>query len=471
MAVAPTFADAGWSVVATPALSGQNVFNSVSCASPSFCMAVGENESSLQTLAETWNGSAWSVVATPTPSGAAALTSVSCPSVTFCMVIGRTYQKPKAPITETWDGSQWTVGAPWSTISGSPPSNQHVDCTSPTFCMAVGFATLSPVIENDVASSWDGTGWTTLTPPELSTHYNQLLGVSCTSPSFCMAVGDYSTPNPNPAATGTVDDSVIMTWDGTAWSVLSSPNAAQSTQNVPGAVWCGTPASCVAVGHAKVLDVTGESTLYTETYTWDGSTWSFVLTPEVVTPAAISCADASTCVLAGSGLGAGVLLWDGASWVLPTVATGPPQQAQLNSVSCPTASFCMAVGGVQAPVGGIAPLAETGGTASDTSGTVLPSVAGGASGATTTTTTTTTDAPASTVATTTTPAGAGRKAAPKTGATRHQAPGSTSALEGVALGAGGAVLLGGLVFLGLQLRRNSRRSPVTAGDGPPEPTA
>ena len=467
-AMPPASADGSWSVVSTPDPSpGQNVLNSVSCTSAAFCMAVGENESSLTTLAEVWNGSAWTVAGTPTPSGSAALTSVSCTSSTFCMAIGRTYQKPKAPITEIWDGSQWTVGDPWSTVSGTPPSNQRLDCTSPTFCMAVGFATVSPVIETAVASVWDGSGWTTLSPPELSTHYNQLLDVSCTAPTFCMAVGDYSTPNPNPAASGTVDDSVMMAWDGTTWSVVASPDAAQSTQNVPRSIWCGSTTSCVAVGHAKVLAVTGESTLYTETYLWDGNAWTFLLSPEVVTPADLSCTDAATCVMAGSGLGTGVMTWGGASWALVLGATTPVQQAQLNSVSCPTPSFCMAVGGAQGATGGIAPLAETGSTAPGTSGGVLPSA--------------TTVAPettvASTVASSTTvpPAPAtqstgGQRRTSKARAAGHRAPGPTSALEEVAIGAGGALLLCGIVFLALQLRRRGRR-PATAGaeGDPPQP--
>jgi hypothetical protein len=467
VALPMAFADAGWSVVPTPDPSpGQNVLDSVSCSSPTFCMAVGENESSLQTLAEVWNGSAWSVVGTPTPSGAAALTSVSCTSPTFCMAIGRTFQKPKAPISETWDGSQWTVGAPWTTIAGSP-ANQHLDCTSPAFCMAVGFAAISPVIENAVASSWNGSGWTTLSPPELSTNYNQLLGVSCTAPSFCMAVGDYRTQNTNPASTTPVYDSVIMAWDGTTWSVVTSPNAGQSTQNVPGSIWCGSPASCVAVGHAKVLAVTGESTLYTETYIWDGNAWSFLLSPEVVKPGGVSCADASTCVLAGSGLGLGVMTWNGSSWALVLGSTVPAQQAQLNAVSCPTASFCMAVGGVQAPVGGIAPLAETGSTAPDVSGVALPPATTAPPLTTTTATPTTTStllpAPA-------TRSGSGRSQAPRARAAGHRTSGAAGALEGVALGAGGALLLAGIAFLALQLRRNGRRAAIaTDGGDPSEP--
>jgi hypothetical protein len=247
----------------------------------------------------------------------------------------------------------------------------------------------------------------------------------------------------------------MVTWDGTTWSVVASPDAANSTQNVPSSIWCGSPTACMAVGHAKVLDLSGESTLYTETYTWDGHSWSFVLSPEVVTAAAVSCSDPAACVLVGSGLGLGVMTWEGSSWGLPAGTGLPAQQAQLTSVACPTAAFCMAVGGAQSPNGGIAPLAEAGTTAAGGEGTVQPPAS-----------TTTTTAESATTTTSTPPvvAAGGRTAPPthrRAGAARRTT-GTTPGLVWAALGAGGALVLGGVLFAAAQLYR-ARRQVRTAG--------
>ena len=62
----------GWSVVPSPNAPGatQNGLGGVSCASATFCFAVGSSStasSATKTLIERWNGSKWSVVPSPNP--------------------------------------------------------------------------------------------------------------------------------------------------------------------------------------------------------------------------------------------------------------------------------------------------------------------------------------------------------------------------------------------------------------------
>lgn len=67
----------------------------VSCASASFCVAVGPDGSFV-----TYDGGSWN---TPTPiAGAEALVSVSCPSPSFCAAIGKEH-------VFTFDGSSWSA--------------------------------------------------------------------------------------------------------------------------------------------------------------------------------------------------------------------------------------------------------------------------------------------------------------------------------------------------------------------------
>src|SRR5262245_7422433 len=85
-----------WAVVGTPNPNGDDPdLFSVSCASATNCLAVGyytTNGGSDATLAERWNGTQWSIVASTTPKGSDSyLYAVSCASGTYCVAVGSTY--------------------------------------------------------------------------------------------------------------------------------------------------------------------------------------------------------------------------------------------------------------------------------------------------------------------------------------------------------------------------------------------
>jgi hypothetical protein len=119
------------------------------------------------TLAEAWNGSTWTILPTPSPrlpGGGAELNSVSCTSSTSCMAVGETqvfhvpggYLIPH-PFAESWNGSKWSmVATPALTNSGA--SLNGVSCTSTSSCMAVGN-------EGTLAEAWNGTAWSVVKTP------------------------------------------------------------------------------------------------------------------------------------------------------------------------------------------------------------------------------------------------------------------------------------------------------------------
>ena len=65
-------------------------------------------------------------------------------------------------------------------------------------------------------------------------------GVSSPSTAYCIAVGAY---NANDVVT-------VLTelWNGSAWSVIPSPNPPTATSSVLNAVSCTSPSYCLAVG-------------------------------------------------------------------------------------------------------------------------------------------------------------------------------------------------------------------------------
>ena len=83
--------------------------------------------------------------------------------------------------------------------------------------------------------SWNGTSWTMVASPDDSSTQNSLAWVSCTSPTFCVAVGyeDYPTSEPTP---------LIDTWNGSSWSAASAPVPTSNSSYLYGV---SVPAHCL----------------------------------------------------------------------------------------------------------------------------------------------------------------------------------------------------------------------------------
>src|SRR5436190_7774794 len=85
------------------------------------------------------------------------------------------------------------------------------------FALAMGGAlTSGPMLAFEGAS---GTvpSWRTVASPSRQGD-NGLSAVSCSSPTFCVAVGTYVAPKSGPKT-------LVERWDGQRWSILASPNA------------------------------------------------------------------------------------------------------------------------------------------------------------------------------------------------------------------------------------------------------
>ena len=89
---------------------------------------------------------------------------------------------------------------------------------------------------------------------------NQLNDVSCTTSTFCVAVGLENN--------GTGGGTLIEQWNGTSWTVVPSVNAPATTGDSLNSVSCVGTAFCLAVGGS----ITGPAVAET----WNGTAWSFV---------------------------------------------------------------------------------------------------------------------------------------------------------------------------------------------------
>jgi hypothetical protein len=224
-------------------------------------------------------------------------------------------------------------------------------CVTSTFCMAVG-ASYGGTYNQTLIEQWNGTTWSVVPSPDVSATTDEWLnGVSCVTTVSCVAVG-YSDG-------GSKDQTLVETWNGTAWSIQTSPDPSSSLNYELYAVSCTSQAFCTAAGETWV---SGSPSVYqTFAMQWNGTTWTVPSTPS---PSAtdsyfnsVTCKSASFCLGVGSTkVGSGPVYdtlieqWNGSSWTVVGSPTPPGNGGYLDAVSCPSASFCVAVGYTDATV-------------------------------------------------------------------------------------------------------------------------
>jgi hypothetical protein len=186
----------------------------------------------------------------------------------------------------------------------------NLSCASQSFC----------VTSDEFGHSfvYDGTGWSA---QPIATFTDS---ISCPTVGFCLGItvaGEASTYN------------------GTSWSAEQKFAVNESEGLGGAAVSCASPSFCDAT------DTTGG------VYTYNGSTWSppTSVLAEHGELASISCPSANFCATVQGGNSVGVVIkqaytYNNGVWTPEFNAqTFPQERVSYTSVSCPSASFCMAV--------------------------------------------------------------------------------------------------------------------------------
>jgi hypothetical protein len=254
------------------------------------------------------------------------LLSVSCPSASFCVAVGTQLVDGvgHGEVISHYDGLSWHRVSP---PPGSGFRLDSVSCTGPSFCLALS--------RSSRALRWDGTAWT-LTPPLPAT----LAGtqrVSCSAPDRCVALKSFW-------HSGVSAD--LHRWDGTAWTPeWRAPGPME--QLVPGDVSCSPAGLCVMVGMSMGISGDGMPNKAFALASRNGGPWVPTDPPADLGPAgAVSCLSATTCVaMSGSGVATSYGVWtDGAGW---RVRQAPADPGDLwRSLSC-VPQRCVVVGARQ----------------------------------------------------------------------------------------------------------------------------
>jgi hypothetical protein len=226
-------------------------------------------------------------------------------------------------LAEVWDGNSWAIGTIADPSAGAGGSFLNgVSCTSASACTAVGGYVDSSGATVQFAERWDGTSWTIQSTPNPSgSVWSVLSAVSCTSGTACTAVGHYS-GNSN----GSSPSALVERWGGTSWSIQPTPTPSGGQPSELLSVSCTSATACTAVG-----DYGGNFTSSTDfmlAERWDGATWAIQPIPgdsgvqfgsdELQ---GVSCTSDTACQAVGTRARADssftqAARWDGTSWTI-----------------------------------------------------------------------------------------------------------------------------------------------------------
>jgi hypothetical protein len=308
---APGFNDSGGSV------NGEGNFNSLSCTSLNFCLAVGGSGGGNGIAAtSTTDGSSWGSSALP--AGTPMLYASTCWDQDKCVAVGK-----GASVSTTNGGTSWTLSA----LPVAETTLLGVTCPSGQVCLASGMSStgMGPNLGVVVDSSDGGKTWTRADTPRSTSAVG---AVACPTTTTCIAVGD----------------SLIVSNDsGRTWNYEGVSGGTQALRSIS----CSSSTTCVAVGAnlgAQFNPTLSASAIIT---TNGGQTWTGASLPEGSGGVQYLSCISSNCVGAGTNVdraGGGVIVTSsdgGLTWSAPTSVSGAVQVAD---VSCAAANHCVVTG-------------------------------------------------------------------------------------------------------------------------------
>ncbi len=186
---------------------------------------------------------------------------------------------------------------------------------------------LSGGIDHTLAEHWDGSGWQVVSTPSPTTKNDFLNTPVAVATNDVWVVGSQGN---NSNGEGAGARTLIEHWNGSGWSVVTSPNVSGANQDILRGAATTSSTDMWAAGRSKVSDGV-KRTLIEH---WNGSSWQIVSSPNLNdegdgldSVAAISSSDAWA---VGSGQLNGTPQsltehWNGTSWKLvasPSPGTG-----------------------------------------------------------------------------------------------------------------------------------------------------
>lgn len=240
-------------------------------------------------------------------------------------------------LIERWNGTNWSV-VPSPNFGTDDNELSAIAAVSDDDIWAVGHYQVTQTEMRSLILHWNGSVWSNVSIPEIGTFGDELLGVAAVSSNNVYAVGYKSVVNH-------IRRTLIMRWNGTTWSVVTSPNYGENYNTLYD----------IAVISSNDIWAVGRGSNKTLTMHWNGASWSIVSSPTTWTSGTLEgvAALSSNDVWAVGKVSDDnynyrptILHWNGATWVAVTVPDSGSDNSGLYDVSIWSANDVWAVGSV-----------------------------------------------------------------------------------------------------------------------------
>ena len=269
-----------WTAFPAPMIKGDNnsFLQGVVAISPTLAWAAGNLTDGAHPgqVIEQWNGTKWSLFPAPKfgkkeRANVFAMTSSSEDDVWAIGSLVNLGTDRVSSLFEHWNGTAWTA----TTVESNNEVLFGASVEAANDAWAVGFHD-SDVIRT-LARHWDGATWKRVATPNIGDGTIKLNAVLALAPNDVWAVG-FSTPVAPPQHAATL--TLIEHFDGTSWVVVPSPNVGPNsanesnrllglTANSANDIWAfGSYFAADGSGHQKTLLLH-----------WDGTSWTIASSP------------------------------------------------------------------------------------------------------------------------------------------------------------------------------------------------
>jgi len=249
-----------WSIVPTPPLpSGNAELLGVAGAASNDVWAVGLSPSGA--LVEHWDGTSWSLVSSPAFTGVS-VAAISAHASNDVWVVGGNGSNAGV---EHWDGTSWSlVSSP--AFTGVSLNAVSADASNDVWAVGTASTIFGAPFSGPAVLHFNGTGWSLINPNTLL----DFASVTALSPTNVWAVGTVSVFFNHHLHRR----AAIEHWDGTSWSIVSSPDPTHS----PGldSFLSGIAAISASDIWAVGFNFASLGSWDTLTEHWDGTSWKII---------------------------------------------------------------------------------------------------------------------------------------------------------------------------------------------------
>jgi hypothetical protein len=269
-----------WTAFPVPMIKGDNnsFLQGVVDISPTLAWAAGNvtNGAHPGQVIEQWNGTRWSLFPGPKfgkkeQANVFAMTSSSANDVWAIGSLMNLGTGVVSSLFEHWNGTAWTA----TTVESNNQFLFGASADAANDAWAVGFNG-SENIETS-AMHWDGTNWKSVATPNVGEGTNKLNAVLALAPNDVWAVGS-STPVAPPKQAATL--TLIEHFDGASWAIVPSPNVGPNSPNQSNRLLGLTANSANDIwAFGSYFPADGSGHQMTLLLHWDGTSWTIASSP------------------------------------------------------------------------------------------------------------------------------------------------------------------------------------------------